>query len=1059
MKRTSAHLHRGARDEPTTTPLQRHADVGGVEQLRFRERDGKPSAYTRLYAQGVDLMVHKDQIQQTQAPVLVPVSRRTSSPIVAPNGGADFGMMRRPSVSPIRSDDPQHASYSSASASATSAPRPALHRRDSKVDRLVEQITVLKNSLGLSDEDLQWKVESTKGNAFLAAEKHLTDAEERYDRLVYEIQLLSATPCDEASTVLVKRLKALIQQTALLASLKPSLAACQQDVVRCKRDLTDARIASELRAAKSRGDPDSNETDETVVAQQQCEAAKDRLLQAQEQLKSELERLNQQLVELGGETDTLAKACDSFQFLTAEIADVSTSLLNILRCIPECTGERLVALCEQGIQVAQQLVGSRAGDLKRKEIELSKTIKDIEVWKTRREQSKEFALETAKRDKEWREANAEDNTRCLCLMRSLVPVDVQQLSVEAIIERAASHGVLYTYDLAAYIKQNRLLHWLVTHEVDIARDNFLAIDSAPWFLNFTTYDITELRAVAKVLPETPFDFDKDGKKNDWRRQFMEHIRLLVQQQRGETIKAGWDPARGTRADVPLRPLTDKQQLNPVYRYPTDDEINARIEKYESQQRRLEQKREKLTALETQSIPTAKSEYLATAEDARSEDLQRLVGKAALIELRDKAKHNYQTLCKTRDALRSEIDHGTRQWAAMTPSYDQYLDEVKRIRLLDENVRATRIGGPFPEDVEIRPRERAAFKKLTAEEEAEARRAELSQAIARRDQELNEAPATDTQQSPPGEVSSGSDDSITTTEAVSSKPKDEPSETNQQEPPSHRSSFRRVKSLKVSVEVLRFLQNDFCSPQRAKSNNVLLGAPKTTDGTKADGPAGRQQRASLLRQQSDVTTAKSRREPAPSPNEPPKPKSKAVAALLQREQSCSGADERSESSARPAPAVPNFLAELKKRAGTSASEKPEDSCRAKPPVPNFLEELKKRAAPDDEVRDARATKPAVPSFVAELKKRAAAVNGAAPGATIAQESVETSIETTCASRPEMSFLDELKQVKRSQQRAEDEANGTNVTPPPAPLPPPLRTEPVAPRGFLEELKARQKRADG
>ncbi|KAJ0394657.1 hypothetical protein P43SY_007942 [Pythium insidiosum] len=935
-----------------TTPLQRHADVGGVEQLRFRERDGKPSAYTRLYAQGVDLMVHKDQvyqqfglhksppppndpygfhkqqqqIQQTQAPVLVPVSRRTSSPIVAPNGGADFGMMRRPSVSPIRSDDPQHASHSSASASGTSAPRPALHRRDSKVDRLVEQITVLKNSLGLSDEDLQWKVESTKGNAFLAAEKHLTDAEERYDRLVYEIQLLSATPCDEASTVLVKRLKALIQQTALLASLKPSLAACQQDVVRCKRDLTDARIASELRAAKSRGDPDSSETDETVVAQQQCEAAKDRLLQAQEQLKSELERLNQQLVELGGETDTLAKACDSFQFLTAEIADVSTSLLNILRCIPECTGERLVAftsllnilrcipectgerlvaLCEQGIQVAQQLVGSRAGDLKRKEIELSKTIKDIEVWKTRREQSKEFALETAKRDKEWREANAEDNTRCLCLMRSLVPVDVQQLSVEAIIERAASHGVLYTYDLAAYIKQNRLLHWLVTHEVDIARDNFLAIDSAPWFLNFTTYDITELRAVAKVLPETPFDFDKDGKKNDWRRQFMEHIRLLVQQQRGETIKAGWDPARGTRADVPLRPLTDKQQLNPVYRYPTDDEINARIEKYESQQRRLEQKREKLTALETQSIPTAKSE---------SEDLQRLVGKAALIELRDKAKHNYQTLCKTRDALRSEIDHGTRQWAAMTPSYDQYLDEVKRIRLLDENVRATRIGGPFPEDVEIRPRERAAFKKLTAEEEAEARRAELSQAIARRDQELNEAPASDTQQSPPGEVSSGSDDSITTSEAVSRKPTDEPSETNQQEPPSHRSSFRRVKSLKVSVEVLRFLQNDFCSPQRAKSNNVLLGAPKTTDGTKADGPAGRQLRASLLRQQSDVTTAKSRREPAPSPNEPPKPKSKAVAALLQREQSSSGADERSESSARPAPVVPNFLAELKKRAG-------------------------------------------------------------------------------------------------------------------------------------------------
>ncbi|GLE05722.1 hypothetical protein PINS_up014770 [Pythium insidiosum] len=179
-------------------------------------------------------------------------------------------------------------------------------------------------------------------------------------------------------------------------------------------------------------------------------------------------------------------------------------------------------------------------------------MKDIEIWKTRRETSKEFTVETAKRDQQWRDDNADENTRCLRVMRALVPADVAQLSIEAIIERAASLGVLYTYDLAAYVKQNRLLHWLVTHESDIARDNFLAVDCAPWFLNFSAYDITELRAVARVLPDAAFDFDKDGKKSDWRRQFMEHVRLLVQQQRGETIKAGWDPARGTRADVPLR---------------------------------------------------------------------------------------------------------------------------------------------------------------------------------------------------------------------------------------------------------------------------------------------------------------------------------------------------------------------------------------------------------------------------------------------------------------------------------------------------------------------------
>ncbi|GLE05723.1 hypothetical protein PINS_up014771 [Pythium insidiosum] len=122
---------------------------------------------------------HKQQQQQPQqTPVLVPVSRRTSSPIVAPNGGADFGMIRRPSVSPIRSDDAQQQQQQQMmmmnGSSNASLSRPVMHRRDSKVDRLVEQITVLKHSLGLSDEDLQWKVESTKGNAFLAAERHLT---------------------------------------------------------------------------------------------------------------------------------------------------------------------------------------------------------------------------------------------------------------------------------------------------------------------------------------------------------------------------------------------------------------------------------------------------------------------------------------------------------------------------------------------------------------------------------------------------------------------------------------------------------------------------------------------------------------------------------------------------------------------------------------------------------------------------------------------------------------------------------------------------------------------
>ncbi|GLE10856.1 hypothetical protein PINS_up023128 [Pythium insidiosum] len=150
---------------------------------------------------------------------------------------------------------------------------------------------------------------------------------------------------------------------------------------------------------------------------------------------------------------------------------------------------------------------------------------------------------------------------------------------------------------------------------------------------------------------------------------MEHVRLLVQQQRGETIKAGWDPARGTRRRRPAA-TADRQAAAQRSLSVSDGRRDQRAhrEVRDAAAAARAKSATKLAALESQSIPTAKSEYLATAEDARSEDLQRIIGKAALIELRDKAKLSYQALCKTRDTLRSEIAHGTRQWDAMTPSY-------------------------------------------------------------------------------------------------------------------------------------------------------------------------------------------------------------------------------------------------------------------------------------------------------------------------------------------------------------------------------------------------------
>jgi hypothetical protein len=116
------------------------------------------------------------QVQpQRQEPVLIQVSRRTSSPIMSPGAG---GGRRRPSVapigpvaSPVRGGGGALEAGSTVSPSgSSSSPRASFIRREHKLEKLQEQVNVLKASLGISDEDLMWKVESSKGNAFLAAD-------------------------------------------------------------------------------------------------------------------------------------------------------------------------------------------------------------------------------------------------------------------------------------------------------------------------------------------------------------------------------------------------------------------------------------------------------------------------------------------------------------------------------------------------------------------------------------------------------------------------------------------------------------------------------------------------------------------------------------------------------------------------------------------------------------------------------------------------------------------------------------------------------------------------
>ncbi|KAF4034919.1 hypothetical protein GN244_ATG13102 [Phytophthora infestans] len=842
------------------------------------------------------------------------------------------------------------------------SPRTSFIRHDNKLEKLQEQVNVLKASLGISEEDLLWKVESSKGNAFLAADRHLAACEERYDRLVFEMQQLSQPArCadeDDANSLLAAKLCSLEKQAQQVAELKARATAYQIDMVQTKKTLMAVRVDAELQCAKQDTSDIMLFAEQELALTSQLEGIKEDILTVQNAMRTEQSALQTLLEWLGSETDrfgaSIAAEILSPSFVISErTLEIKRALLYTLRTIPECAqgSERLSTLCTQATQLAAKITTSRAHDLKHTEAELERTMRDVEIWRTRREQAKEFADELRKKEAEWQKKQREKNDESLALMRTFIPVDIADLSVDALITRAQERGVLYTYDLATYLKTNRFLHWLVTHEDDIARANFLAIESASFFVDFMNYDVNERRALARVLPDV-FAFDKDGRKNTWRTSFIDHVRQLAAQQQRETIKAGWDPVQYI-------------------------EIDTRLDKFDRQRARIESKRMRLKQLDDELIPQAKAEYVAVAEDARNEDLQRSFGKATLIALREQAKQQHLVLCKDRDTVRGELAHGDRAWAAMTPSFEQYQAEVAQVRALDPEIRhAFRIRGPFPADIDIQPRERAAFKKLSVEEEAEARKRELDHAIAKRSLSINEvtveeasAAAAPIDNLSVVEVSSSTDTELEATRLMQLEDKlstvDTESEVASDLPleaaPSR--GFKRIKSLQVAVGVLQFLENDFCSPKRVVSGKeVRLQSPFRKSGASASV----ERDSCHQKDEKVVRTPRGRRSTPLTPKSTTESDIKVAKDLM---------------AVQPKSKALLKLVEARKAEETGTASKPEGF--APPPTPsgggkvNFLGELQNRfqrkssdSASEFEVSSANATSTATKSlnFMDEMKRK-------------------------------------------------------------------------------------------
>ncbi|CAK4217418.1 unnamed protein product [Aphanomyces euteiches] len=860
------------------------------------------------------------------------------------------------SKSPPKDRSPVHHN------SAVADPPPQKLEED-KVKQLMEQINLLKSTLGLTDEDLQWKVESAKTNAFLLADKKLAQAEEEYDRLLYEQSLLIACPFEDCTKELTPVLKQLTIQAKETNDTKATMLALQAEVSSTKKNLMDARVSAEMKRARSNSPPrrESVFTRDCVSYQTTLDEQKKELLALQEKFKQSVlkqDGLQKQVVD-ATEAMVASLGAQAVRFTTDELANTARKLMEHVQVLGHTTGDGLAELCEKATEMCKFFQGYQAKELSLKEREINATLKQIEIWRTRREQAKEFPVEMKRLEVEWKAQHAMENHACFERLCSLIPETITTMSVEQLVDGAKAGGVLYTRDLANYLKQNKSVdcissRWIVTHDKDKSRENFITGDSAQCFTNFEAYDITEMRGLFVALPEA-FEFDKDGRKAEWRLAFVAQLKLLVQQQRGECVKAGWDPVKGARAEVKLKSLTEKQLVNPMYRYPTESEIQQRLERFETQAKRLAQKKARMQVLINQEIPLAKKEYHAVAEDARSEELLKQFGKPALIKLRDESKKVYHSLCKECDTLKGthcEIAVGERAAQTACPTYEQYVEEIAAIRQLSPEIRSAVIRGPFNAHPVIKPKERAVHKKLSVEEEAAARKHELSNAIAERSKEFGDQKKTRVDEEVAGENT-----------AVESRRPSAAAAHIQSTIATVMTMNKTIRAVKASPAVLNFLQNEFCNKAQQ-----LRRSPSNA----SNGPSPEKPTTTLTSPKMGVILdGDEMQDEAPeSPPPPPMPKSHALLKLM-------GLSTTPVLKKRPSMlhdpdlledlSKPNMLAEIQRRRSSKGTPPPS------PPIKklgmSLLDELKKASegASDASKAPNPGAKPL--NFLEELMKKA------------------------------------------------------------------------------------------
>jgi len=616
-----------------------------------------------------------------------------SNKVLAKEGG-DVGTMQR------RGTAPELSTPTSAQESGTGTRRRGTAPSgggSSEGERLsigtaMDQLEILKAVTGMTDEEIQWLMDSKAGNAFLIAEKKKEAAESAYDRALY----IAGTLSQHLRQLDDRHVDAALAKLAQLeyapgdgSDVKEAggLASGEEDA-----QATISALSSKLASAFQRsGGGGEGEGGNGVLS----EAVKQVLRQA-----------------------------DRNHTKVPKAARLAR--------------ERIIT----EIRVTKEAAAKNQQDVDR-------ILSRIELWQSRMDSAPQKQAELDRRQREWYAANDSKNRAALQIMRSFLPINIASLSIPELRKLVSQRGGLFPQELLHYLKECKLLHWLITHESEIMRANFLNGSHARHFVSLDSYDLIEMRALAFVLQDIKFENDRDGKKAAWLESFNQRVRELVAREDGGTVKGGWDPVTKARRVNMLPALEPHQKRAPRYFYPSAAEVAARLNKYAERREKLATREAKVAVIRGE-VEELQKEYMAALEDSRSDELKRLYGREQLALNRQACKTELEAKKRELKTAEAAVTSSKRAIADNVPDEPTFRQEQEQVALLlserDTNAEggdasSRPVAGIFDEEPEIAAAAVSEVaKKLSAEEEARQRKMDLMMAMSARKDSTDAATA-------------------------------------------------------------------------------------------------------------------------------------------------------------------------------------------------------------------------------------------------------------------------------------------------------------------------------